>query len=97
MVGTMVQLLDPYTDEIDFRDPNLKMISCQIEGQEYVAYIKLWPQQLLLQMRKLKKYYELIIFTILPQMIVDQIWAMVPELKELISHTLTMSDLLSDD
>lgn len=48
-------------------------------------------------MRKLKKYYELVIFTILPQMIVDQIWAMIPELKELISHTLTMSDLLSDD
>lgn len=53
----------------------------------------MWPQKLIAQLNKLARNYELIVFTILPIDIVNQIYDKVPELRALISHTLTYEDL----
>lgn len=45
------------------------------------------------QLQKLVKYYELIVFTILPREIVNKFYNLVPGLSDLISHTLCYEEL----
>ena len=48
---------------------------------------------LLAQLKKLTKYYELVIYTILPREIVNQFYNLVPGIEDYISHTLCYEDL----
>ena len=53
----------------------------------------MWPLKLVAQLTKLARNYELIVYTILPSEIVSQIYDKVPELRLLVSHTLTYEDM----
>ena len=65
--------------------------------QRYICFASYWPLKLVLQLQKLKKYYEIIVFTILPKKFVDMFYEQIPDLKELIDHTLTYEDLVFDE
>ena len=54
----------------------------------------MWPDKLLLNLKKLSKYYELVVFTILPKDIVNQIYNLIPAINDVVSHTLTYDDLV---
>lgn len=94
MVGTILTLLHPEEIDLKTQDINIKQVKCTIEGTVFIAIVKMWPIKLLQQLVKLQKYYELIVFTILPEAVVKQIYDQVPELEALISHTLTYDDLV---
>lgn len=72
MVGTFVQLIDPVKDQVDtlFSDGNIHQFQCCVEGSTYFALLKYQPIDLIKQLRKLAKRYELVIYTILPREIV---------------------------
>lgn len=48
-------------------------------------------------MRRLSKYYEIIIFSILPLNIIHQIYQLIPEIDDCISFTLSYEDLEYQD
>lgn len=55
--------------------------------------IRFWPSTLLNHIQKLAQYYEIIIYTILPQEVVNEIYKLVPGIENYISHTLTYENL----
>ena len=71
MLGVFVNLIDTKHDQFNFSDPSVKSYQCTIDNQVYIAYLKFWPDSLMAYLTKLSKYYELIIFTILPREIVE--------------------------
>jgi hypothetical protein len=83
-------------EDIEFKEPDLtiKQIKCKIDDTIYVAIVKIWPEKLIQQLKKLHKHYELIVFTILPEGIVDELYNIIPELKTFVSHTLSYDNLV---
>jgi hypothetical protein len=51
-------------------------------------FVKYWEQPLLMHLNKLKKNYELIIFTSLPRDFIKRIFAKTPKIEELFSQVL---------
>ena len=70
-VGSFFQLLDPEKDQFDLGEPSMKEFKCLIGNQICVALMRIWPLQLLHELARLHKYYELVVYTILPRGIMD--------------------------
>ena len=87
-VGTFLQLLDPSKDLFNLNEPLIKQLKCLIDNQICAVLIRLWPFGLLTQLQKLQKVYEIIIFTILPREIMNQVYKLCPGLSDVIAHTL---------
>ena len=51
---------------------------------------------LIKHLKKLAKYYELVVYTILPRDILEQIFGMVPGIRDIISHSLCYDELMFD-
>jgi hypothetical protein len=51
---------------------------------------------LLYHLDKLAKYYELVVYTILPKVILEQVYDKIPGIRDLISHSLCYEDLIYD-
>ena len=51
-------------------------------------------QGLLKQLRKLSKYYEIVIYTILPEQVMEEIYAIDGSFHDLISHTLCLENMV---
>ena len=95
-LGQWLHIIDP---TVEGQDPinDTTQIKCKINGVYYVALIKWWPQKLAIYLSKLFKYYELVIFTILPDEIVKRLFELCPELGNLVSHSLSYSHLVTSD
>ena len=72
----------------------LKQVKSLINNQICICIIKIYPSGLIKQLMKLVKYYELIVFTILPRDIINQIYKLCPGITDLISHTLCNEELV---
>ena len=70
-IGSFFELIDPAKDTFRLDDPMLKQLKCLIENQICIVLIKIWPQSLVQQLIKLTKYYEIVVFTILPRDIMN--------------------------
>jgi hypothetical protein len=55
--------------------------------------MKMWPDTLSHHLRNLAKYYELVIFTVLPIELMKKIMLLVPDLDSLIAHCLCANEL----
>jgi len=75
----------------------VKQLKCKIENQTYIAMIQIWPKQLEQQLKKLSRFYEIIVYSILPRDILFQIYNLYSELKDVISHTLGYEHLIYQD
>ena len=99
-LGLFLHLLNPYKDALSLRDqlcPQVKQFEYNHEEINYVALIKVWPQGLIKQLKKLAKNYEIVIYTILPKVIMDQVYSLDPEFLDIISHTLCFENLVYQD
>mmetsp|Transcript_24419 Transcript_24419/g.37852 ORF Transcript_24419/g.37852 Transcript_24419/m.37852 type:complete len:144 (+) Transcript_24419:3998-4429(+) len=75
----------------------VKQFKCMIDSQPYIAVIKIFPKTLLAHLKKLSRFYEIIIYSILPMEILKQIYALHPDLKDVINHTLSYENLIYDN
>ena len=55
--------------------------------------MRIWSDSLNRMICKLAKYYELIIYTILPKEVMNQVYEFYPAIKKIISHTLCGEDI----
>ena len=95
MLGTFVSLIDTKHDQFHLiSDQSIRSFQCTIDNQVYIAYLKFWPDSLMSYLTKLNRYYELIIFTILPREIVTQFSKSIAGFDEIISHSLCYEDLV---
>ena len=65
-----------------------------IDGKNYMAFIKVWPTGLIIKLQKLRLHYEIVLYTILPRQILNEIFEQFPGIKSLIDHSLCQSDLV---
>ena len=77
-------------------DQSIKQAKTVIDNQLYIALIQIWPMGLIKHLKKLAKYYELVVYTILPGDILEQIFDMVPGIRDVISHSLCYNELIFD-
>lgn len=94
LIGTFLQLIDPESPDLTINDQSIKQLKCEINGQVCIVLIKFWPMGLLAQLKKLTKYYELVVYTILPRDVVNQFYKLVPGIEDFISHSLCYEDLV---
>lgn len=88
-------LLDPNVESINIGHPMVFQIKSVVYQQNMLATIKMWPQGLEAAVQRLHKYYEIVLFTILPAAIIDKIIRdLVPGLADLISVVLTYEELV---
>ena len=64
-----------------------------INGQLYLCGIKIWPMSLVNHLKQLAMNFELVVYTILPRDTMNQIYALIPNVLEIISHTLCHEDM----
>ena len=50
-----------------------------------------------MNLEKIKKYYEIVIYTYLPRQAMNEIYSHIPQLQDLVSHTLTFEDLVYNE
>lgn len=91
ILGIFAELVDPQA--YHYNDRTVKELSCEVDGNTVVALLKFWPMGLVQHLRKLVKYYEIVIFTILPRGIVTKFFDEVPGLHEIISHSICYEEL----
>lgn len=96
-VGLFLQLIDSSQDPRslqEYQAGELKQLSFTHDGTKFIVMIQIQIQGLLKQLRKLSKYYELVIYTILPSQIMDEIYSLDDSFQDLISHTLCLDHLV---
>ena len=64
-----------------------------INGQLYVFGFKIWPNTLMNHLKILARDFELVVYTILPKDTMDKIYELIPNINEVISHTLCYEDM----
>ena len=74
-------------------DISIRQIQTMINGQLYLCGIKIWPMSLVNHLKKLSTNFELVVYTILPRETINQIYALIPCVYELISHTICNEDI----
>jgi hypothetical protein len=75
----------------------VKQIEYNLGDASYIALIKIWPKELLKQLKKLAKNYEIIIYTVLPMDVMKKVFLLDPEFADIISHTLCFEHLVYQD
>lgn len=95
-IGTFFQLVNPNVNSYVFGDTSMRQTQTMIGGQLYLSVIKIWPMSLAQHLKKLAKYYELIVYTILPRETLMQIYSMIPGIEQYISHSLCYDQVMFD-
>jgi hypothetical protein len=72
----------------------VKQIEYSHEETSFIALIRFWPKEMIKQLKKLAKNYEIIIYTILPSEVMEKVYKLDPEFEDIISHTLCFEHLV---
>lgn len=90
-------MLNPATMNHLAEDTIVPQFQSTFNGTKFITQIKVYPQGLMINLEKIKKYYEIIIYTYLPRHTMNEIYRHIPQLQDLISHTLTYEDLVYNE
>ena len=83
----------PFTEIVS----SLFLISLYLTSNIFQMLIKFEPIPLLFWLRSLSRDNELILSTILPRNFLDQIFSLIPELKDVFSYILTKEDQIETE
>lgn len=93
-LGVFFKIVNP-KDSYELGDQQLKQHSFVLKNTIYLITIMIFEPVLLWHLKKLAKDYELVIYSILPKKLLDDILS--PDIRNLFSHVLSYEQLVSSN